>query len=82
MGTQSSEKKKNKRKSSKKYRDAFITQDYARAVQKERKKLVKAIFIARGKGHSAKVVNRNLIVDNVVYNVDTIPENLRSENND
>ena len=53
--------KKNKLKFSKKYRDAYITQDYARAVQKERKKLVKAMFIARNKGQNAKVVNRNLV---------------------
>ena len=35
------------------------------------------MFVARGKGMNAKVVDRNLVVNNNVYNVDNIPDNLK-----
>lgn len=43
----------------------------------ERKILIKAMFKAKERGLKAKVVNRNLIVENTVYNVDNIPSNLK-----
>ena len=43
----------------------------------ERKVLIKAMFLARKKGMKAKVVDRNLVVNNNVYNVDNIPDNLK-----
>ncbi|CAH3131695.1 unnamed protein product [Porites lobata] len=45
------------------YPDAYITKDYAKAIQLERKELIKAMFIARKKGMSAKVVDRNLVIN-------------------
>ena len=58
--------KKNKLKNSEKYKDVYITNDYARAIQMERKILIKAMFKAKERGLKAKVVNRNLIVENTV----------------
>ena len=43
------------------YPNAYITKDYAKAIQLEREELTKAVFIARKKGMSAKVVDRNLV---------------------
>ena len=50
--------------------NVYITQDYAKAIQMERKVLTKAMFLARKKGMNARVVDRNLVVNNNVYNVD------------
>ena len=71
-------KAKNKLKSSENYKDVYITQDYARAIQMERKTLIKAMFKAKEKGLNAKVVNRNLMVNNAVYHVDNIPTEFKS----
>ena len=68
---------KNKLKNSEKYKDVYITNDYARAIQMERKILIKAMFKAKERGLKAKVVNRNLTVENSVYQVDNIPLNLK-----
>ena len=68
---------KNKLKNSKNYKDIYITQDYARAIQMERKSLIKAMFKARERGLNAKVVNRNLMVNNAVYHVDNIPSEFK-----
>ena len=68
---------KNKLKNSEKYKDVYITNDYARAIQMERKILIKAMFKAKERGLKGKVVNRNLIVENSVYHVDNIPSNLK-----
>ena len=38
---------KTKLKNSKKYKDVYITNDYARAIQMERKILIKAMFKAK-----------------------------------
>ena len=59
------------------YPNAFITKDYARAIQLERKELIKAMFIARKKGISAKVVDRNLVINDNVYHVGNIPDELK-----
>ena len=67
---------KNKLKNSE-YKDVYITNDYARVIQMERKILIKAMFKAKERGLKAKVVNRNLIVENSVYHVDNIPLNLK-----
>ena len=68
---------KNKLKNSEKYKDVYITNDYARAIQMERKILIKAMFKAKERGLKAKVVNRNLIVENTVFHVDNIPSDLK-----
>ena len=59
------------------YPNAFITKDYARAIQLERKELIKAMFIARKKGISVKVVDRNLVINDNVYHVGNIPDELK-----
>lgn len=64
---------KGKLKKSARFKNAYITQDYARAVQFERKALIKAMYRAREKGLEAKVVDRNLIIDKTVYHVGNIP---------
>ena len=60
-------------KSSERHSKVYITADYAKAIQEERRKLVKAMFIARDKGHQAKVIDRQLIVDNIKYTVQNMP---------
>ena len=65
-------------RNSQKYKDAYITQDYAKAVQEERKILIKAMFAARELGHDAKVINRTLFINNKDYNAQNIPEDLLS----
>ena len=40
---------KNRLRNSQKYKDTYITQDYAKAIQEERKVLIKAMFAARDK---------------------------------
>ena len=52
-------------------------QDYVRAVQMEKKTLIKAMFKAKEKSFNAKVLNRNLIVDNTVFHVGNIPDELK-----
>ncbi|KAK2564648.1 hypothetical protein P5673_012128 [Acropora cervicornis] len=69
-------KAKGRLRNSSQYKNVYITQDYAKAIQMERKVLIKAMFLARKKGMKAKVVDRNLVVNNNVYNVDNIPDNL------
>ena len=59
------------------YPDAYITKDYAKAIQLERKELIKAMFIARKKGMSAKAVDRNLVINDNVYHVGNIPDELK-----
>ena len=68
---------KNKLKNSEKYKDVYITNDYARAIQMERKILIKAMFKAKEQVLKAKVVNRNLIVGNSVFHVGNIPSELK-----
>ena len=59
------------------YPNAYITKDYAKAIQLERKVLIKAMFIARKKGMSAKEVNRNLVINDNVYHVGNVPDELK-----
>lgn len=70
-------KAKGRLRNSSQYKNVYITQDYAKGIQMERKVLIKAMFLARKKGMKAKVVDRNLVVNNNVYNVDNIPDNLK-----
>ena len=64
---------KNRFKSSTRNKEAYITQDFARAIQRERKTLIKAMFAAKKAGREAKVVNRILFIDNNVYDISSIP---------
>ncbi|CAH3157608.1 unnamed protein product [Porites lobata] len=70
-------KAKGRLRNSSQYENVYITQDYAKAIQMERKGLIKAMFLARKNGMNARVVDRNLVVNNNVYNVDNIPDNLK-----
>ena len=64
-------------KDSSRAKDVYITQDYAKAIQQERKVLIKAMFQAKERGLSAEVIDRKLIINNVIYKVSNIPEDLR-----
>ena len=64
-------------RNSSRYENVNITQENAKAIQMERKVLINAMFLARKKGMNVKVVDRNLVVNNNVYNVDNIPDNLK-----
>ena len=59
--------------------DAYITEDFARAIQEERKVLIKAMIKARDESgmDNVKVVGRYLIIDNQKYDYNTIPDNLK-----
>ncbi|XP_078377847.1 uncharacterized protein LOC144660998 [Oculina patagonica] len=69
---------KNRLRNSKKYKDVYITQDYAKVIQEERKVLIKAMFAARDLGQDAKVINRTLYINNKDYNAQNIPKDLLS----
>ena len=68
---------RNRLKDSSRTKDVYMTQDYAKVIQQERKVLIKAMFQAKERGLSAKVIDRKLIINNVIYNVSNIPEDLR-----
>ena len=68
---------KNRLKKSDRYKDAYITKDYAWAIQVERRSLIKATFAAREKGCNAKVINRSLFIDNQAYDINSIPNEYR-----
>ena len=68
---------KNRLKRSDRYKNAYITKDYARAIQEERRSLIKAMFIAKEKGREAKVINRSLFIDNQMYDINSIPVEFR-----
>ena len=48
---------KHRLKSSARYGEAYITPDFAQAIQKERKTLIQSMFAAKQAGHNVKVVN-------------------------
>ena len=68
-----------KLKVSKTHADAYITQDYARAIQEERKVLIKAMMKAREEHglNDAKVKGRFLFINNERYDSKSIPEYLK-----
>ena len=71
--------KRGKLKQSTVHSDGYITEDFARAIQEERKVLIKAIIKARDElgMDNVKVVGRYLIIDNQKYYYNTIPDNLK-----
>ena len=68
---------KNRLKKSRRFKDVYITQDYAQAIQMKRKVLIKAMFLAREKGADAKVVDRKLIMEDNTFHVNNTPEEFR-----
>ena len=71
--------KKGKMKQSSSYTDAYITEDYARAIQFERRALIKAMMKARDEQgiQNATVRGRYLIINNERYDHKSIPEYLK-----
>ena len=59
--------------------NAYITQDYARAIQEERKVLIKAMMKAHEEHglNDAKVKGRFLFISNERYDSKSIPEYLK-----
>ena len=64
-------------KNSTTYQDAYITQDYAKAIQQERRFLIKAMKKARALGFDSKVIDRHLVVGEEKFTCGTIPEHLK-----
>lgn len=60
------------------YPNAYITKDYAKAVQVERKALIKAMFVALKKGMNVKVLDRNLAINDNVYHVGYISDEFKA----
>ena len=57
--------------------EAYITEDYARAIQKERQILIKAMMKARNDGiDNVKVVGRFLAVNGEKFDCRSIPDSL------
>ena len=66
-------------KSSSSHTDAYITEDYARAIEEERKTLIKAMIKAREEHgiFDAEVKGRHLFVNSERYDHKSIPHYLR-----
>ena len=64
-------------KESTRFKDAYITADYAKAIQDERRKLIKAMFKAKEQGSEAKVIGRYLYIGELKYDVTNIPEDFK-----
>ena len=64
-------------KESARFNDFYITADYARAIQEERRELVKAMFKAKEMGLSAKAIDRHIIIDSNRYSAKEIPVRFR-----
>ena len=64
-------------KESTRFKDAYITADYAKAIQDERRKLIKAMFKAKEQGSETKVVGRYLYIGELKYDVTNIPEDFK-----
>ena len=56
------------------FKDAYVTADYATAIQDERRKLIKAMFKGKEQGSQAKVVGSYLYIEELKYDVTNIPE--------
>ena len=56
------------------FKDAYVTADYATAIQDERRKLIKAMFKGKEQGSQAKVVGSYLYIEELKYDVRNIPE--------
>ena len=64
-------------KESTRFKDAYITADYAKAIQDERRILLKAMFEAKEQGSEAKVVGRYQYIGELKYDVTNIPEDFK-----
>ena len=61
------------------YPDAYITEDFARAIQEERKVLIKAMMKAKDElgMNNVKVLGKYLFMDNQRYEHNKIPDILK-----
>lgn len=60
------------------FEEAYITEDYARAIQKERQILIKAMMKARNDGmDNVKVIGRFLVVNGERFDCKSIPDSLK-----
>ena len=59
------------------FEDAYITAGYAKAIENEQRRLIKAMFKAKEQGSEANVVGRYLYIGEIKYDVTNIPEDLR-----
>ena len=64
-------------KNSRRFKDGYITLDYAREIQEERKVLIKAMQQAKDQGIQCKVIDRHLIIGAKWYRADNVPRNLK-----
>lgn len=69
--------KKKELKNSTTFQDSYITQDYARAIQQERRSLIKAMKKAQELGLESKVIDRVLFVGEEKFTSETIPDHLK-----
>ena len=70
--------KRRKIKDSTEYDDPYITEDYAKAIQLERRVLIQAMLRAKEQSVSnAKVLGRHLVVNNERYTISNIPEQFK-----
>ena len=64
------------------FQDAYITQDYTKAIQQEHRTLIKAMKKAKELGLESKVIDCYLIVGHDKYTWETIPERLKEDPKD
>ena len=64
-------------KNSTTYQDAYIRQDYVKAIQQERRTLIKAMKKARALGFDSKVTDRDLFVNEERFPCENILEHLK-----
>ena len=62
---------------SSRFRDAYITADYAKAIQDERRVLVKAMFKAREMGRQAKAIDRFILIDSQRFSIKDVPNEFK-----
>ena len=65
------------REDSTRFKDAYITADYAKDIQDELRKLIMAMFKAKEQGSEAKVVGRYLYIGELKYDVTNVPEDFK-----
>ena len=71
-------KAKGRLKHSTNYPNAYdYPNDYPKAIQVERKVLIKAMFVALKKGMNGKVLDRNLVINDKVYHVVNISDEFK-----
>lgn len=68
---------KNHLKRSQRYKDVYVTKNYATVIQEERKTMIQAMYTAKERGCDVKVINRILYINKEAFNVTNIPYDFR-----